>query len=338
MEDLSDLPPVPSVRERDIDLLIAHLASTSIEFVRWMLDTASPGLGPLPTGLPHSARAVINYSRPDAGGAASGETDVLIVASFDTDQLLLSIENKAWASAQPNQAARHRAFVETTDAKWKFALLVAPTGWVASHRAEADGYHGTLTVEAVADWCGAHGHPFHGEVLATACTQPEFMPALDLLSWHEQADMFLAAHSGLRLEPQRYVRTSNAGAAKPARWTSFARHTLTPIDGLPHPWLMIRPGSTNHPCRLAVDFPKAPQRLLRTAKDLAAGTGISCRQTRAGTLIVELEVPTAAKFDMAAPFDTQTEFLTEIANSTHTFISWWQDFVEQQGAPGERSQ
>ena len=193
----------------------------------------------------------------------------------------------------------------------------------------ADGYHGTLTVEAVADWCGAHGHSFHGEVLEAACNQPEFMPALDLLSWHEQANMFFAAHSDLRLEPQRYVRTSNAGAAKPARWPSFARHTLTPIEGLPHPWLMIRPGSTNHPCRLAVDIPKAPQRLLRAAKASAVGTGISCRQTRAGTLIIELEVSRAAKFDMAAPFGTQTEFLAEIANSTHTFINWWKDFVVQ---------
>jgi len=71
---------------------------------------------------------------------------------------------------------------------------------------------------------------------------------------------------------------------------------------------------------------------------LAAGTGISCRHTRAGTLIIELEVPTAAAFDMAAPFDIQTEFLAEIANSTLTFINWWQDFVGQHAAPGDSSQ
>ena len=327
MGEINNLPAVPSVRERDIDLLVAHLASTNSEFVHWLLGAAHSPLDAAPAQPPSATKAVVNYSRPDAGGNAAGETDVLITAQYDDGDLIVSVENKAWATAQPNQAERHRAFIESQDARWKYAIVIAPNGWLKSNRSETDRYHASVSLEHIAEWCASNNHPFHAEVLTRACSQPTFSPALDLLAWQELADAWLSEHAGLRLEWQRFIRTSNPGSAKPARWASFSQDTLRPIPGVKHPWLIVRPSSTNHSCRVAVDIAKPPVRLVRHVKAGTRGTQISHRITRAGTLIVELPIPAANAWNMAAQFEEQTPYLAEVAQAALVFIQWWDTLV-----------
>ena len=336
MGGINNLPAVPSVRERDIDLLVAHLASTSSEFVPWLLHVADPPLDAAPDQPLIATRAVINYSRPDAGGKAAGETDVLIAGQYDDGNLIVSVENKAWATAQPNQAERHRAFIDSQDARWKYAIVIAPDGWIASNRSEVSRYHASISVERIAEWCASNNHPFHAEVLTTACTQPTFSPALDLLAWQEHADAWFFEHAGLRLEWQRFIRTSNPGSEKPARWASFSSETLRPLPGMKHPWLIVRPSSTNHPCRVAVDISKPSARLVRHVKQAAYDSYISHRVTRAGTLIVELPIPAAKAWNMAAPFEEQTPYLAQVAQAAHEFIRWWDTLATTYRPPSRR--
>lgn len=210
------------------------------------------------------------------------EVDVerFVVARHAAGLLVSSIENKAWAAPQPNQARRHRAFVESTDAMWAYTIVLAPSEWLAGHSLATAGYHGTVPLENIEEWSTDHGHLFHAEVLAGACEQPKFTPAHDLLSWHEQVNAFLSQRFGLSLEPQQYLRTSNAGNAKPARWPSFARDTLAPIRGLPDPWLLIRPSSARHPTRVALDVATAPEEFIRSIERHTEGSAIAYRVTR----------------------------------------------------------
>ena len=327
VKNIDALPVVPSVRERDIDLLIAHLCSVDTRFLPWLLRSLRPDLHDAPEGEPSTVKAIVNYTRPHAGGRAAGETDVLVMATYAVGDLLISIENKAWAAPQRNQAQRHRAFVEGTDATWAYAIVLAPEGWLAGHRVETSGYHAALALEEIAQWCATNDHPFHSEVFATACTQPDFLPALDLFSWHDNLDAFLKAHFDLSLEPQRYVRTSNLGSSKPGRWPSFARHTLTPIRGLPHPWMMIRPSSVNHTTRVALDVAKAPDEFIHRIERSLEETEITHRVTRAGTAIIEITVPDARDWDTIADFALQIPHIIAVGHTAMRFIDWWEQFA-----------
>jgi len=62
---------------------------------------------------------------------------------------------------------------------------------------------------------------------------------------------------GIRLAPQRFVRTRNQGQAKPNRWVACERGTLTSVRGAKQPWIILKPASSNHPSRATIEVPKA---------------------------------------------------------------------------------
>lgn len=141
--DLSALPPVPWVRERDIDLLMAGLLATEFEFVSWLVTRPATRPMDAPSDIPEHVHAVVNYSRPNASSAAAGETDVLASATYQgsMDELVLSIEDKVWATPQARQGERHRLSVEEFESRWRVAALVGPREWIAAHASEIDHYH-----------------------------------------------------------------------------------------------------------------------------------------------------------------------------------------------------
>ena len=228
---ISDLPPVPWVRERDVDLLLAELLSTEPSLTSWLLDRDTRRPAEIPAGVPAFVRAIVNYSRPDTPGGSAGETDVVVQADYPEGggTVLLSIEDKVWAAPQRNQGERHRAFVESHSARWALAVLIGPKEWITGHPDEAADYHLCIPLEDVAQWCQQHDLEFQAAVFRQACAPPNFELAPDLQDWHTAVDNLLNEEFGLRLAPQRFVRTRNQGQAKPNRWASCELGTLTSV-------------------------------------------------------------------------------------------------------------
>ena len=101
-----DLPPVPWVRERDLDLLLARLCATQPFLLAWFASPPIEPDGSLPTGDPVDIHAAINVHRHGTEGHATGETDVVVEATYAGGTLLMSIENKTWAAPQDRQGER----------------------------------------------------------------------------------------------------------------------------------------------------------------------------------------------------------------------------------------
>lgn len=320
---LEETPPVPWVRERDIDLLLAELLSSEPSLTSWLLDRTMRLPTDIPNGAPASVRAVVNYSRPHAKGNAAGETDVVVSARYPGGELVISIEDKVWAPSQRDQGKRHRAFVESCGAEWGLALLIAPEQWITSQQDEARDYHFAVSLEEIAEWCDSRAFNFQAEVCRQACERPNFALAPDLQDWHTAVDNLLKEEVGLRLEPQRYVRARNEGRAKPNRWASCTSGTLEPLRGAGQPWLTLKPSSTNHPTRAVIEISKAPADLVERLSDAAHGAGFSVRVTRAGTLLVERHVLTADEWTVAAPFDDQIGHIREVGQAAIELREWW---------------
>ena len=322
---IADLAPVPWVRERDIDLLLAQLFADDHELISLFVDKGLPGAAnPTP---PLAVESTVNYSRPDAVAAAAGETDVIVAASYDGSRsLLISIEDKVWAAPQLLQGQRHLAFVESSDATWGLAVLVAPEAWIKSHPAETKDYHCSVSLEALEQWCRERHHRFHAAAFAQACTPRGVAPAPDLQDWFESARLVLRERLGLDLEPQRFVRTTNAGSAKPNRWISCERPTLRCPPRTRQPWLMLKPPSSNHPARAVIEIPKASESLIETAA-LAAEPAFQTRMTRAGTLLIEYPVAAAAEWTVGSGFDEQIPHLVEVGRAAAELKAWWNDQV-----------
>src|SRR4051812_26444729 len=74
MLPVSQLTPVPWVRERDIDLLLAELFVVEPPFVAWFVSQPPTRSGTEgPSGEPSVVHAAVNYSRHGADGDATGE-------------------------------------------------------------------------------------------------------------------------------------------------------------------------------------------------------------------------------------------------------------------------
>lgn len=321
------VPSVPWVRERDVDLLLAQLLSTDVTWTEWLVGCVPTGLGDAaterPVGAPSAVRAVVNYGRPDADAAGQGETDVLVVAEYPEGVLVVSIEDKVWAAPQDRQAERHRAFVSGLSSRWGVSVLVAPQGWIDGHPSEADEYDASVSLEDIAARCDSVGATFHAEVFRQACLPLGREIAVDLLEWHERANRLLEAELGLRLEPQRYVRTTNVGGAKPNRWPSCETVACRELPGSGRPTLLLKPSSAKHECRasLLVERPTAPlAELLRMS---ALSAGFLVRSTPAGSLLVDAEVPDSTSWSMAMPFDEQVEHLLAVGRAAIELRTWW---------------
>lgn len=334
---ISDLPPVPWVRERDVDLLLAELLSTEPSLTSWIIDRDRRHGATAPSGVPCSVQAVVNYSRPDAVGGATGETDVVVSADYliAGGTLLLSIEDKVWAAPQRNQGARHRAYVDGQPATWGLAVLIAPRDWISGRPCEVDHYHLDVSLEDLAQWCDEHDFGFQASVFRQACTPPDFDVAPDLQDWHLAVDNLLAGEFGLRLAPQNYVRTRNHGKAKPNRWASCALGTLESIPGTESPQLRLKPASTNHPSRAAIEAPKASHDLVEAVSVLAVAHGFDVRVTSAGTLLVERYVPDAMAWTVTAPFEDQVDHLVAVGRAAMELCAWWNSMALDDESPGE---
>lgn len=323
---IEDLSPVPWVRERDIDLLLAQLFVDDHELVRLF---AESGLAKerVPS-RPLAVESTVNYSRPDAVAAATGETDVIVAASYAKGQsLLISIEDKVWAAPQLLQGRRHRSFVEASDATWRLAVLVAPRAWIESHPVETTDYHCSLSLETLSKWCRGRGHNFHADVFAQACTPRGVAPAPDLQDWFEASRHVLREQLDIDLEPQRFVRTTNVGSAKPNRWISCARPTLRCPPESRQPWLTLKPRSSKHPARAVIEIPKASEALVECTSIEAEPTPFRPRMTRAGTLLIEYAVPAAADWSVGAGFNEQVPHLIEMGRAAGELRVWWNERV-----------
>lgn len=328
-----ELPPLPWVRERDVDLLVAELFATEPSFTAWLLQRELRRPADIPTGVPNHVNAVVSFSRPDASTAAAGETDVLVTARYlgkDTE-LVLSIENKVWAAPQQNQGRRHRDFVEESGARWRLAILIGPRAWIEGHPNEADEYHLSVALEELVEWCRAHAFGFRAAVFEQACRPPAFDLAPDLQDWHAKAARLLEDHLGVRLAPQRFVRTRNAGQVKPNRWASCDVGTLARPRGAEQPWIVLKPASANHTSRAAIELAKAPAQVVEAARSNAQRAGLELRLTSAGTLIVEQWVPEAHRWTLSSDFEEQVPHLLAIGGAALRLQTWWNALVRQHG-------
>jgi len=330
MGSVSGLAPVPWVRERDIDLLIAELCTNEPAFVAWLVAQGPIRHGAVvPTGEPSVVHAAVNYARSMADGDATGETDVIVEASYSDGDLLLSIEDKAWAIAQPNQGLRHRLFVERQGRQWALAVLVAPDAWLNGHNEEAGAYHVDVSLEAIARWCRLRSpsHHFRAAVLEQACRElTRGIPAPDLQEWHGQIGQVLMTKYGLELAPQKLTRVEAAGRARPGRFIACREDTLEPVPGVGPAWLMLKTASANHRGRATVEVYRAPPAFVEFVKSSVINERFQIRHSHAGTLMVDNLAPGAETWT-TGPFEAQADQVRAIARAADELRTWWQQHV-----------
>lgn len=329
--DVPSLPPVPSVRERDIDLLLAELFVTRPTLVEWLVERACCAGYDVPLGPLSSVHAVVNYSRPEAAGDAAGETDVLVEANFADGTLILSIEDKAWAAPQDRQGQRHVRFSRRAARPWGRAVIVAPQTWLSGHETEADVYDLSVSLEDLADWCRSQddGLEFKAQVFDQACVPPGPGEWAEVLQqWNAYVDGILAEHHGLRLAPTRHIRTTKKGLAKPGRYISCAADTLPVVDGVGRPTLRLKTASANFGARADIEIANATEALEEFVRPLADEAGYETRRTRRGTLIVS-NIVTAASGWAPGPPAHQEQRTRAIAQGAEDLRDWWLDAVSR---------
>jgi hypothetical protein len=326
MGPVSELAPVPWVRERDIDLLLAQLCRNEPEFVAWLVNERSIRHEALaPTGEPSVAHAAVNYSRSTAGGDATGESDVIVEALYPDGNLLLSIENKAWAAAQPLQGLRHRLFVESQGRTWGLAVLIAPAAWIEGHPNEVGAYHLDVSLEEIAEWCLDRSpvHDFLAAVLRQACTEAsDGIPAPDLQEWFDSIDQVLIDNHGMALAPQKLTRVAAEGRARPGRFIACREDTVEPVPGIGPAWLMLKTASANHKGRANVSVYKAPRAFVDFVEQAADGQAFEIRHSKAGTLMVDNPAPGAETWT-TGQFEHQVDEVHAIARAAHELRTWW---------------
>ena len=164
-----------------------------------------------------------------------------------------------------------------------------------------------------------------------ACQPPAIAPAPDLQEWQTSAEALLADRLGLRLAPQRRVRTQNLGQAKTNRWATCASETLIRLPGAEQPWLLLRPPPANHPSRAAIDLAKAAPELVEKVRRNAEGSGLQVRITSARTLIVERPVPEASDWSFASRFEEQAPHLLAVGAAALLLKNWWNELMSRPG-------
>jgi hypothetical protein len=85
--------------------------------------------------------------------------------------------------------------------------------------------------------------------------------------------------------------------------------------GAEKPSVILKPVSTNHSRRAAIEIPKAPIVLIDRVSTNAMERGFAVRVTRAGTLLIEQHVPEATRWTIASPFDEQIGPLRSIGRA-----------------------
>jgi hypothetical protein len=275
----------------------------------------------------------VNYNRPQASSEATGETDVLAQAWWeDGTSVVISVENKVWASPQTNQGSRHRAFVEEIDVAHKAALIAAPSAWLNSHGTEVAAYHGTVELEAIAAWFSESNYrdgAWKASLFQQAVAQTGGgLPAEDLDHWCAQFEAKVLGPHGIELFKIRRQRTRQEGQARPNRFLRCADPTLSQLDGCTAT-LRIKPRSTGFGARVDIEITDADEQLIDAVSASANRAGLVVRPQRSGTLIVTRQVRAADAMSMARPFETQEEAALPLGLAAAAQQQWWNNFVRE---------
>jgi hypothetical protein len=138
---------VNRIREKDIDLLLLEECAAGLEFWRWFIAKAFPGLS-RPSRLLDLTRSV--------GGEIQGESDLELTYTLPngtTERLL--VENKINAPFQPRQAARYRTRGEQYIARGtcdRFrTVLACPRRYLGPTATTLD-FDAIVTYEQILDW------------------------------------------------------------------------------------------------------------------------------------------------------------------------------------------
>lgn len=139
------------VKERDIDLLLLEELYASRRFQPFLYTagtsgTAAPAWQPSATVAPIQSSDFFGpaeFTDPDSGltSEAWGESDLDVLFTIGTAQVLFLIENKIDASFTPRQADRYRCRAQLAVASGNYSavrtLLVAPSAFLASSRSSS---------------------------------------------------------------------------------------------------------------------------------------------------------------------------------------------------------
>lgn len=321
--------PLPFVRERDVDLLLAESFSSDAHFRRWFLAEV-PDMGKsLETEV---LKVRVSDLREGAPAEAVGETDVRVDIEW-TDGVtgLLSIENKIAAEAQPAQGRRHQVFVKSEAAVVKASVLVAPESWINSHAVEVAEYDMAVSMEAIAQHHldrNDESVTWRGRVFAQAAAQrPVSVPAPDLDEWCVDLAGMIGEY-GLRLAPQFRERTPVAGRSKPDRFIWCADETLTALGGL-WPSLYFKTATARRPGRVSIDVSIRPSDLRRSLLECsAAAHGLSVGGTEA-TLIVEVCPPESAALTPTLSVAEQSDAVHALAQAGCRLQTWWNGLTSE---------
>lgn len=326
--DIEQADPVPWVRERDIDLLLAESLHSHMEFVSWFLRQV-PQMAESADSVT-GCLAVVNFNRPDAPGHATGETDVLARVSFaDRPDVLLSIEDKVLASPQLDQGRRHRDYLASQPYVATAAVLVAPAAWIEAHPDEVSAYDLAIRLEDVAAWHDQHADTavkWRGRVIRQAVRQRAVMaPAPDLDAWCADFDASIRPH-GLRLAPQFRQRSAAPGQAVSGRFIWCAEETLGDLSDL-SAVLFFKHASAKYPGRVSIDIEVEPDDGRgEVLMEQARAAELACRRTKA-YVIVESYPPDAEHFNMAEPVAAQGPAVEALAAAAKQLQDWWASLV-----------
>jgi hypothetical protein len=137
----TEIIPVESIQERDIDLLLIEEINVNEIFLDWLLSEV--GL-PSCTSLNHALKSVSDFGL--------GETDILIDYKSGSEQILVLIENKLDASFQDNQFQRYtkrsEKYISTGQISSVATILVAPEQYCVAQSF----FEVYLTYESIMDW------------------------------------------------------------------------------------------------------------------------------------------------------------------------------------------
>jgi hypothetical protein len=328
-EDASDpgLGPLPFVRERDVDLLLAEAVSSDNDFRRWLF-AQLPGMD-----RSHEIKTLevrVSDWRDGASADGLGETDVRIDIEWaDGVSGLVSIENKIAAVAQPDQGRRHRAFVASSQSALKAAVLVAPQIWIDGYPDEVSEYDKTVSIDAIAEYHLSRRSEtvaWRGRVFAQAVTQrPTAVSAPDLDQWCADLDDMIRER-GLRLAPQRRVRTPVPGRSKSDRFIWCADETLVDIGGL-WPSLIFKTASGLLPGRVAIEVSVRSNDVRREKVVLSAEAHDLAVRTTEASVIVELCPSESADLILARSIAEQRDAVEALVDSGRQLQKWWNEVV-----------
>ena len=139
---------VPSVNERDIDLLLLEEVVASPAFLSWFL--SSIGLPDVP--LVAAARSV---------STETGESDIELTVRCDSGLTKVLIENKIDAPLQPRQPERYteraRNYVQHGVCSAVVTVIAAPSRYLAG-AARNGAFDTSITYESILEWFEAAQH------------------------------------------------------------------------------------------------------------------------------------------------------------------------------------